>query len=68
MYQNKKDETGMLSNFDAAARLLNRSISDKLTLKDKIELFFMDYDLIPLLIQENYLSVMNKNYNSNDLE
>lgn len=50
----------MLSNFDACAKLLNARDSRKLSFRDKMDLFFIDYDLIPLLIQENYLSSGNE--------
>lgn len=53
-----KDETVMLTNFDAAARLL-RSQSKNLPYKQLLDMFFIDYSLIPLLIQENYLHTFN---------
>ena len=45
----RMDEAVIVSNFDAASKLLNRFEFSKLTLKQKSELFFVDYDLIPLL-------------------
>ena len=50
-----KDEVVMLKNFDAAKELLN-SKSHSLPYRQLFDLYFIDYDLIPLLIQENYLS------------
>ena len=50
-----KDESVMLSNFAAASKLLN-STSAKLSFKELLNLYFVDYNLIPLLIHENYLS------------
>ena len=50
-----KDEVVMLKNFDAAKELLN-SKSHSLPYRQLLDLYFIDYDLIPLLIQENYLS------------
>jgi len=44
----------MLNNFDAAKRLMTTH-NDGSTIRDKLDLFFIDYDLIPLMIQENYL-------------
>lgn len=38
----------------------------KLNFREKMNLFFIDYDLIPLLIHENYLNCYNKT-NDNDL-
>ena len=56
----KMDDCVLLSNFDAATRLLNRFEFSKLSLRKKTDLFFIDYDLIPLLFAENYLSAMKK--------
>ena len=53
------DESVTTSNFDAANKFLNRGASS-LTYRKKIENFFIDYDLIPLLFQENYLNSMKK--------
>ena len=50
-----KDEIVMLKNFDAAKELLN-SKSHTLPYHHLLDLYFIDYDLIPLLIHENYLS------------
>lgn len=50
-----KDSVNMISNFDAAHKLLNYT-NQKMSFRDKVDLFFIDYDLIPLLVQENYLS------------
>lgn len=55
-----KDESVMITNFDAAHRLLNHG-SKSLDIAypsfgKKLDLFFIDYDLIPLLMHENYLS------------
>ena len=47
----------MLSNFDAATILLNPVKRESYTQRQLIDLFFVDYDLIPLLIFENYLAV-----------
>ena len=57
-----KDEFIMLNNFQAATKLLN-SQNKKLPFRDLLDLYFIDYDLIPLLIHENYLS--NFKYNNN---
>lgn len=54
-----KDESVMISNFDAAQRLLDhgkKSLNINYPLfRQKIDLFFIDYEFIPLIIQENYL-------------
>jgi len=63
-----KDEVVMLTNFDAAKELLN-SKSKSLPFHNLLDLYFIDYDLIPLLIQENYLSTFpSQNYKSKEDE
>ncbi len=56
----KMDDSVLLSNFDAATKLLNRFEFSKMSIRKKIDLFFIDYDLIPLLVAENYLNAMKK--------
>ena len=51
-----KDSVSMLSNFDAATKLFNHREMSKLQHKEKIDLAFVDYELIPLLVYENYIS------------
>ena len=67
-----KDESVMISNFDAAHRLLDHgknSLNDKYpSFRQKIDLFFIDYDLIPLLVQENYLTAMGDRKTMDDIE
>ena len=59
-----KDEVVMLTNFDAAKELLNSKSRSK-SFRDLLDLYFIDYDLIPLLIQENYLSTFpSQNFKS----
>lgn len=63
-----KDEVVMLTNFDAAKELLN-SKSKSLPFHNLLDLYFIDYDLIPLLIYENYLSTFpSQNYKSKEEE
>ena len=57
-----KDEIVMIKNFDAAKELLN-SKGNKTPFNKLLDLFFIDYDLIPLLVYENYLSTFpSQNY------
>ena len=56
-----KDSVAMLSNFDAATKLFNRREMSRLSHKEKIDLAFVDYELIPLLVQENYLAACDIN-------
>jgi len=52
----KKDET--VNVFEAVRTLFSASEeSQKMTIHEKTELFFSDYDLVPLFVQENYLNV-----------
>lgn len=52
---NKKDISVSSSNFEAASAILSRK---QIPYQDKVDLFFVDYDLIPMLVQENYLSAL----------
>lgn len=45
-----------MSPFEAAAKLLDMATSTSLSLGDQIDLVFHDADLVPLLVQENYLN------------
>lgn len=57
-----KDESVMISNFDAALRLLDhgrRNLNANYPdFRHKMDLFFIDYDMIPNIMQENYLNAM----------
>ncbi len=67
-----KDESVMISNFDAAHRLLDhgkRNLNLQYpTFREKMDLFFIDYELIPLIIQENYLTAMGDRRSPDDIE
>ncbi len=63
-----KDSSVMLSNFDAAGKLLNNSNSKKMSIRELLDLYFIDYDLIPLLIHENYLSSFKFDHKKDILE
>ena len=43
--------------FDAVRKLLSRGESSKMDLNEKSDMFFCDYSLMPLFVQENYLAV-----------
>lgn len=49
-----KDNQVMANPFDAATSLLCRS--SRAPFNDKLDLYFVDHDLIPLLMEENYIS------------
>jgi hypothetical protein len=67
-----KDESVMINNFDAAHRLLNhgaKNLNEKYPrFRDKLDLFFIDHEWIPLLIQDNYLNSMDKRDSLKDIE
>lgn len=67
-----KDEAVMINNFDAAHKLLNcgekpLEVSHP-TFRSKLDLFFIDYDFIPLLVQDCYLNSMGARKDMDDLE
>ena len=62
----KKDQIVMLSNFDAASILLNPAKRQSYTQKQLMDLFFVDYDLIPLLIFEHYIAVVRNDQEAID--
>jgi replication factor C subunit 1 len=66
LYQ--KDSQVMINNFDAASMILKREEMAKRRFREKMNLFFIDMDLIPLLIHENYLTAMGCNTESKNLE
>ena len=51
--QGQKDTKVMLSGNSAAAKIMNYHDSS-LSTKDRLDMFFVDYDLIPLLVADNY--------------
>jgi len=59
----KKDKSVTVGSFDICKILLNRNESSKLNFGQKLDLFFVDFDLIPSMIFENYLltAVVNNN-------
>ena len=68
----KKDESVMINNFDAAHRLLDHGRVDLNirypSFRDKMDLFFIDYDMIPLLVQDSYLNAMGDRKGLEDVE
>jgi len=62
----------MINNFEAAYRMLNTGSVplDKKYPKfsQKLDLFFIDHDWIPLLVQESYLNSMEKRDSLEDIE
>ncbi|KAL7066728.1 putative replication factor C subunit protein [Cryptosporidium serpentis] len=54
-----KDSQVTLDIFSATKKLLTASDAHRLSINDRIEMFFIDFDLIPLLIQENYITAFS---------
>ncbi len=61
----------MINNFEAAYRLLNHgavSLEKKYpTFRQKLDLFFIDHDWVPLLVQESYLNSMGQRDSDDDI-
>jgi replication factor C subunit 1 len=49
----RKDRSTMLTAFEACRLIL--SPKPEMTVTDRLDMFFVDYDLIPLMMQQNYL-------------
>jgi len=52
----------MISNFEAAKMLFQDN-----TYRNRLDLFFIDHEFIPLLIYENYLNAFQDRNSQNDL-
>ena len=67
-----KDEKVMINNFEAAFRLLNNGavpLEPKYAkFYQKLDLFFIDHDWVPLLVQESYLNSMQQRDSMEDIE
>ena len=61
-----KDKSVTVGSFDIAKIFLNRNESSKLNFGQKLDLFFVDFDLIPSMIYENYISTAIINNNNPD--
>ena len=55
-----KDLNTLLNHFDAACKLFNTSEMRKLSHKEKIDLAFIDYQMIPLMVYDNYLTALDQ--------
>jgi hypothetical protein len=50
-----KDKVLRQSPFDACLNILSGGFSNKETLEERYNAFFIDYSLTPLLVQQNYI-------------
>lgn len=60
----------MINNFDAAYRLLNQGDKplENASFRNKLDLFFIDHQFVPLLVHEAYLNSMGDRKSMEDLE
>jgi len=56
----------MIDSVKATTTLLNYPDFSKLSYRDQVDLFFIDYSIIPLLVHDNYLGVMDKTFKNKD--
>lgn len=63
-----KDEQNMLTPFEAATKMLNKKDFNNLPLHKKLNLFFIDFEILPLLIYENYLTAYGQNQALEDVK
>ncbi|RHY57657.1 hypothetical protein DYB38_007178 [Aphanomyces astaci] len=62
-YQSEKDEVLRLNPFSATQQIFKTGA----TFNDRNEAYFVDYDLMPLMVQENYMqSLQNKKCSADD--
>ncbi len=59
----KKDKSVSITSFDVAKLLLTKSEIMKLNFNQRLDLFFIDFDLIPNLIYENFPNTITKDIN-----
>ena len=58
----------MLNNFQAALKLLDPKQSKIMTLREKMDLFFLDFGIMPLFVQENYLMAYGNTYEAQAMQ
>lgn len=63
----KKDQITMLNVFQAAQKLLNSKDAKQLSFNEKLQLYFLDNGIMPLFIQDHYLTSFGYNSDSNSL-
>jgi len=56
-----KDVNVMMNFFEASRQFLSGRDIQQLSFKEKMDLFFVDYDMIPMMIYENALSAIGTN-------
>lgn len=62
---NQKDTQVMTGTFEACAKLLSHH-RERLSIDQRMDLHFVDYDLVPTMVQENYLRPFEKQRMADD--
>ena len=65
-FKSQKDKSVSVNAFEICKILLNKAESIKYNFSQKLDLFFVDFDLIPAMIYENYIDT--KSINNNNLD
>lgn len=65
--KSSKDNSVMIGAFEAAAGLLRRGDVRGRKMWENLGLFFIDFDLVPLLVHENYLGALGEQTSVEDL-
>ena len=52
----------MMNNFNAALKVLDPKQTKLMSIRDKLNIFFLDFGLMPLFIHENYLMSYGNTY------
>ena len=58
--RHSKDTSTTMNHFEAASKLLNRTIFSGMRISERTDCFFIDSDLVPLMVQENLLASNRK--------
>jgi len=62
-----KDENSMVNPFEAVTKLLTSKDARELKIWQKMSLYFIDFELTPLLVHENYITSYGDNKTLKDL-
>lgn len=58
--RHSKDVSTTMNHFEASTKLLNRTIFSGMKISERTDCFFVDSDLVPLMVQENLISSNRK--------
>jgi len=67
LHEMEKDQNLMLTPFDACRKLLTTSEGARMSFRQRLELYFVDYSLMGLLVQQNYLKSVERKPVDNEL-